>query len=321
MEIGENDSLLSELLGKNVSTETKEKSADVNEIANGNEANSTESIFNEEVSKESLLYGLISNESAPQNTNDYKSQYEEKVKSGEWTEVEDAENIEWSAESFKLIEDAQEKPTNSDKDKSNDDPIASTENISEDVDFRKRRIKALNETDFSKIENAKELYELYRIQQEGEDNLASINKQIDALSEEEVIQYAKTISAKIVKEDEAFIKAEKDRVKAEAKAQEDNWNKYAESVVEAGSKFKIPADKSKEKLEKIKNKEFDRQLWSLIADPEKFHKVFDFIMDMEKYEEKIKTKASSKLVVEAITKKNINTDIRTPNLGKINIPI
>lgn len=320
MKIGEGESLLSALLANDVSTETENNNNTASEIASENEGASNIGL-NEVASSESLLSNLLA-QSDDSDAPDFKSQYEEKVASGEWVEVKDAENIEWSEDSFKAIEEAQKKSSTSEENKEESDKSEESKGaISEDVDFRQNRIKALNETDFNDIENAKELMKLYRVQQEGEDKSASIDKQIAALDDEEVIQYAKTISAKIVKEDEAFIKSEKDRVKAAKKAEEENWNKYTDSVVSSGSKFKIPAEKSKEKLEKVKSGEFNKQLWNLISDPEKFHKVFDFIMDMEKYEEKIKAKTNSKLVVEAITKKNINSEVRTPNLGKINIPI
>jgi hypothetical protein len=309
MEIGEGNSLLNEFLGKEALS--NENSA--SEVAQ-NENNSEETIFNDEVSKGSLLFDFIAkdNESQDSSTPNYKSQYDENVKSGKWVEVEGADDIEWSEDSFKKIEEAQRKTSS--EPSQEDEPVST----SSDVEFRKGRIKALGDTDFNDVDNAKELVRLYRIQQEGEDKSASIDKQIAVLDDEEVIQYAKTISAKIVKEDETYIKGENE---AEAKAQEDNWKQYESNVIEAGSKLKLSPAESKKKLEQVKSGEFNKQLWATITDPEKFHKVFDFLMDIDKYEEKIKAKTNSKLVVEAITKKNINTETPKTNFGKINIAI
>lgn len=311
MEIGEGKSLLNEFLGKEALNNDS-----ASEVAQ-NENNSEEVIFNNDVPKDSLLFDFIAKDSESQDSSapDYKSQYDENVKSGKWIEVEGADGIEWNEDSFKKIEEAQNKPSS--EPAQEDEPVST----SSDVEFRKGRIKALGDTDFNDVDNAKELVKLYRVQQEGEDKSASIDKQIAVLDDEEIIQYAKTISAKIVKEDEAYIKGENDRLKAEAKAQEDNWKQYESNVIEAGSKLKLSPAESKKKLEQVKSGEFNKQLWATITDPEKFHKVFDFLMDIDKYEEKIKAKTNSKLVVEAITKKNINTETPKTNFGKINIAI
>lgn len=320
LEIGEDKSLLSQFIGKEALKDAN-PIAPVSEVTGGN---NNQNPIEEVIEQNSLLFKVISEDKSKDASN-YKTQYDENVSSGKWKEVEDADKIVWNEESFKKIETAQiadSSKRDDEEDKAKNatpNPIVSS---NEEITFRQGRIEALNKTDFNDIENAKELYQVYREQQDGAEQANAIKKQIEALNDDEIITYAKTISAKIVKDDELFIKTEHDKETAKSKADEDNWNKYADSVVESGTKLKVTAAQSKEKLEKVKNGEFNKQFWAIMADPEKFHKAFDFLMDMEKYENKIKTKANSKLVVEAITEKNINTVVSPQtNYDKINIPI